>query len=292
MEKIIVGMDQSDSAAAALRWAVREGGHRGWPVMAMLAWGHLDHHFTGSVTDDVAKAYDDQIARHVLASAVTNALGTFAAAAVETTVVQATPAEALVGASAEAALLVVGARGLGGFKSLLLGSVGNECVHRAECPVVVVRAEANQLPHDPQRIVVGIDGTDAAHAALEWALRAARARGTATEVEVVHAWRSATLPTPVAPVVMDWTAFEEAAHQTLDSVVDATDCGDVVVRRSLVFGAPAQAILEAADQADLVVVSSRGRSTVKGMLLGSVSQQVIHHALCPVVVVPPHPHHR
>jgi nucleotide-binding universal stress UspA family protein len=287
MEKIIVGMDQSDSAAAALRWAVREGDQRGWPVMALLAWGHLDHHLLDDA-DGVDHLYDEETARKTLDEAVARAVGAGVATTVETTVVHETPAEALIDAAAEASLLVVGARGMGGFKSLLLGSVSNKCVHRASCPVVVVRAGADQAPRWTERILVGVDGSDAANCALGWALDAARAHRIETEVEVLYAWRSAAITSAAAPVVLAWDPLQEAAQHTLGTAVDAANTDGLDVRRTLVFDAPAHAILDAAGDADLVVISSRGRGNVRGMLLGSVSQQVIHHAPCPVVVVPSH----
>jgi nucleotide-binding universal stress UspA family protein len=171
---------------------------------------------------------------------------------------------------------------LGGFKGLLLGSVSHGVIRGAHCPVAVVRGDAVDGP--VQRIVVGIDGSATADAALAWALGAARAHGAV--VEVVHAWQPAIV-TPVAPLELgDTRALEAGARHLLDDVVDAAATDGVTVERKLALAAPGRAVLEAAEGADLVVVGARGHSVLAGLLLGSVSQQVVHHAPGPVVVVP------
>ena len=137
------------------------------------------------------------------------------------------------------------------------------------------------------RIVVAIDGSEAARKALAWALDEGRLRQAV--VEVVHAWDVpyVGMGSTIAGV-LEPDAFEEAGKELLDRAVDAAETSDLPeppVRR-LVRGLPASAVLEAAAGADLVVVGSRGRGGFTGLLLGSVSQQVAHHAPCPVVIVP------
>ena len=139
-----------------------------------------------------------------------------------------------------------------------------------------------------ERIVVGIDASDTARRALRWALEEGRLRQAA--VEVVHTWHA-----PYAGVdsynipAFDPETYEKAAKQVLDSAVDAEDTSGlpVPVERIVAPGGAANAILEVAKGADLVVVGSRGLGGFTGLLLGSVSHQVTHHAACPVVVVPP-----
>ncbi len=137
------------------------------------------------------------------------------------------------------------------------------------------------------RIVVGVDGSDNAQRALRWALEEARLRGWT--LEVVHAWHYPYLgTTEIMPVSVDLVACEKAARQALDESVDAEDCSGLPtpVVRTLVSDQAAHAILEAAQDADLVVVGSRGGGGFKGLLLGSVSQTVAHRSPCPVVIVP------
>lgn len=133
------------------------------------------------------------------------------------------------------------------------------------------------------RIVVGIDRSEGARAALEWAVEEAARRGAT--VEAIHAWEpplAISTPLGVAPVDLheDDIAEEMTAIQAvLDEVAP-----DVEV--TYAAGSPAGALLEAAAGADLLVVGTRGRGGFAGLLLGSVSQQVAHHAPVPVVIVP------
>ncbi len=145
----------------------------------------------------------------------------------------------------------------------------------------------------PTRIVVGIDGSAASERALRWALEEARYRQGA--VAVVHAWEYPTMAlTPyggtavpvLTPSDLERVA-ETLAHEVVASVVGESPPVPVetLVRR----GHPAEVLVEAAKGADLLVVGSRGRGGFTGMLLGSVSTQVVHHATCPVVIVKPPP---
>jgi nucleotide-binding universal stress UspA family protein len=148
-----------------------------------------------------------------------------------------------------------------------------------------VRSDIDPVRHVTERIVVGIDGSPTAQRALRWAL--ALARACHAEVEVVHAWRPMVVGGPLAPVTVDPDIWSEAAQRTIDQAIAAEDTADVDVARTLSCSTAASAILDAAQDADLVVVGSRGRGGFAGLLLGSVSHQVAHHAPCPVVVVPP-----
>lgn len=138
-----------------------------------------------------------------------------------------------------------------------------------------------------ERIVVGVDGSDAAQAALAFAVAEGRVRGA--RVEAVISWHEPYVAPTMATVAADPSVYEEGAHATLDRAVEALgEVGHVEVERRVLRGAPAGALLEAAEGATMLVVGSRGRGGFAGLLLGSVSQQVVHHATCPVVVVPHH----
>lgn len=140
------------------------------------------------------------------------------------------------------------------------------------------------------RIVVGVDGSAGAAYALRWAFEEARLRGAS--VEVVFAWHIPPMitadPTGMAMGALDPHQFEEAARLELNrSIERAGPVPDGVrVEPILANGAPAEMLLDAAVGADLLVVGSRGRGGFSGLLLGSVSQQCVHHAPCPVAVVP------
>lgn len=293
MGKIVVGIDTSPGAATALRWGVREGQLRGWDVTAVMVWSYLSQAHAGP-----GGQFDpDYSAVTVAAQAdetITEAVGPEAARAVHRQVVCDLPAAGLLSAATDADLLVVGARGLGGFRSLLLGSVSEQCLHHAPCPVAVVRSTALPEPEpstgsdgpERERIVVGIDGSPEAQRALRWAIEEARPR--LATLEVIYAWRSLAvgLGTTYLP---DTNAYEEDARRILTDAVAAEESNllTIPVEYTIRCGPPAKVILEASKGADLIVMGSRGMGGFKGLLLGSASHQVARHATCPVVVVPP-----
>lgn len=297
MGQIIVGMDGSEGAAAALRWALREADLHGWATTAVLAWTYLDQHPTapGARFDP---AYGDDDARGALDAAIVSAIGNESAGRVDRKVICDLPAPALLSASEGAELLVVGSRGLGGFKSLLLGSVSEQCLHHATCPVAIVRptdtsaadkdeiTQGDQATAAEERIVVGVDGSPTAQRGLRWALDEARARHAA--LDAVYAWRSPIVGVGPAAIPLDTEAIEADAQRILDKAIDAEDTTGLPrpVRRVVLMGSATEVVLHTAKGADLVVMGSRGLGGFKGLLLGSVSHQVARHASCPVVVIP------
>jgi nucleotide-binding universal stress UspA family protein len=140
------------------------------------------------------------------------------------------------------------------------------------------------------RIVVGVDGSNGARAALAWALDEARLRGAS--VDVVHAWHApaAVVPGPygASPTVDDDATgrVRSAEEQVLEQQLQAANTDGVEIEPLLPSASPVDALLDIARGADLLVVGTRGRGGFSGLLLGSVSQQVSHHAPCPVVIVP------
>jgi nucleotide-binding universal stress UspA family protein len=206
---------------------------------------------------------------------------------VERRTVSDVPARALVEAANGAALLVVGARGRGGFRGLLLGSVSQQCLHHAHCPVAVIRTSVPAHADRVDRILVGIDGT-ASRDALCWAVDEAVVRhGSVTAISAWHVpYHSVD---PFAMPLFDPEAFEGFARVEMDDVIDSVDASQLSrpIERVVVSGGAAATILEAAQTADMVVLGSRGRGGFGALLLGSVGQQVAQHASCPVVIVPP-----
>ena len=138
-------------------------------------------------------------------------------------------------------------------------------------------------------IVVGIDGSAGSVRALEFALAEARLRGAKVKaVEVWHVPASVYSGGGLAPVVTDPDEFEGSAKERLDEVLGsvAADTEGIEVERIVREGQPAEVLVEAAEDAELLVVGSRGLGGFRGLLLGSVGQQCAHHARCPVVIVP------
>jgi nucleotide-binding universal stress UspA family protein len=136
-----------------------------------------------------------------------------------------------------------------------------------------------------QRIVVGVDGSDASVEALRWALE--QAAPTGAVVVAIHAWHDVYGAAAPFAVAVNPQLYVDAAAAVLDRAIEQATGGRAeLVEARVVHDGPAAAILDAARDADLVVVGSRGRGGFAGLLLGSVSQQVVHHAACPVVVIP------
>jgi nucleotide-binding universal stress UspA family protein len=290
MGDIVVGVDGSSHSAVALRWALDEADARGGTrVVAVLVWDLFNQrHADGSRRFD--PEYDEASAEAALAHFVDEAVGAERACEIVLRPVCDAPAPGLLTAAAEAELLVVGARGLGGFRGLLLGSVSQQCLHHAAGAIAVVHGGPADGPHAIRRVVVGVDGSEASAAALAWAVGAATARNSV--LEVVHAWE---LPVIYGPVVasypFDIEAIESEACQLVDKMVaDATAAAsDLSVERRVVEGGPASTLLEAAEDAELVVVGRRGLGGFGRLLLGSVSDHVARHAASTVVVVPADP---
>lgn len=145
------------------------------------------------------------------------------------------------------------------------------------------------------RAVVGVDGSPASRAALRWAVDWVAGAGGGT-VDAVHTWQAPYVYGPMggALVAVDPVPFESAAKEALVAAVEAVEPPPGVVVSSLLSeGACAQTLLDRAEGADLLALGTRGRGGFAGLLLGSVTQQCLHHATCPVVVLPdPKAHHR
>ncbi len=277
---VVVGADGSEPSLRAVRWAAQEAATRGTGLTVCCV--------AVAGTDEQPMLWDGQQlvllpADEVLRRAIRVATDTTADVAVAGDVLRGDPAYQLLARAREAELLVVGARGLGAFVGLLVGSVSEHVAGRADCPVVVVRGEASpDLP-----VLVGVDGSAANQAAVGFAFAAAARRG----VELVAL--SAAEPEWIRPAVgspalaVDIEGVEHAARGRLDDAVRQwTDrYPDLAVRRVAVPGAAARALIEASSRAALAVVGSRGHGTLSGVFLGSVSRHLMRHADCPVAIV-------
>ena len=135
-------------------------------------------------------------------------------------------------------------------------------------------------------IVVGVDGSDVAQDALRWAT--AEARVHEAKLRIVHAWQFPYAGvSPYGGMAIDPADVEATARQVLEEAVGSADLTGLASppETVLVAQSPSEALVEAAEGADLLVVGSRGRGGFSGLLLGSVSQQAATHATCPVVIV-------
>lgn len=285
---VVVGVDGSPSAHEALEWAAVEAATRRRPLRIVQAFGWPPRadpvELTGGGRDDGELA---AVAERVLLDAEIHARSVAPEVDVTSELVTGAAAPAVLDQAQDAHLVVLGSRGLGGFMGLLVGSVGAEVAAHAPCPVVIVRPRpAERTRSSARRVVVGTDGSDRSALAISLAFDAAARHGIG--LTAVRSWEA---PIPVHPsllIAMD--KIEEAEQRLLaESLADAQQrYPDVDVRTKLVRAHPGHALVVESAGADLLVVGSRGRGGFRGMLLGSVSQAVLHHATCPVAVVRPH----
>ena len=178
------------------------------------------------------------------------------------------PAGLLVSLSGEAQLAVVGHRGLGGFAGLVIGSVGAALAAHAACPVVVVRGP--DAPRQDGPIVVGLDGSPQSEAALAFAVEAAVARRV--PLRAVRAWLDPAVPYVVTgPADWDEEVKRQQGLLSEQLVGWREKYPELRVEPVLVQDRPAHALAQSTGDAQLVVVGSRGRGGLTGMMLGSVS---------------------
>jgi nucleotide-binding universal stress UspA family protein len=285
--RIVVGVDGSAPSKRALHWAAQEAVVRGARLDVVHTWT-VPHSMYSEVVV-VNRAPFEEEARTILDDAVESLTEPGAVPAdLRAVLVEDDGATGILRAAAGADLLVVGSRGRGGFVALLLGSVSQRCVVHAPGAVAVVPPTWDMDGSD--RVVVGGDGSDASYGALHWALDEAARRDAG--LDVVNAYNYRPIVTPFGPLVaIDRDALETASRALLEEMVAGARDGVEARPRAIDLipssVAATQALLEAARGADLLVVGSRGLGTFGGLLLGSVSQQCIHHATCPIVVVHP-----
>ncbi|WP_017601383.1 universal stress protein [Nocardiopsis lucentensis] len=273
---VVVGVDGSRPALRALEWAAQEAAlhERSLLVVHALPRYEFDMPLApGRWTE--AENYG----REVVAEAVTVVSGSYPGLRVETRTRPARAVDMLLEASDRAFAVVVGSRGYGGFHELLLGSTGLQLVGHAGCPVVVVRDGPIAPRHE---IVVGVDGSEYSSSAVDYAFAEAQARGVG--LRALHAWAAGVGGSGEdreAAVGEAWGVLSRALDPWREKVPEVRGVEELTLDR------PARALVRASELADLVVVGSRGRGGFRGLVLGSVSHAVVHHALCPVVVARP-----
>ncbi|MFF4486728.1 universal stress protein [Streptomyces sp. NPDC001544] len=281
---ITAGFDGTEESLAAVAWAAREAVRRGLPLRVLHAWRY----------EDVDGADRDTQAGWV-AGAVTRAGRTVAERHPELTVttdaVEGGTVESLAAAAGEAEMLVLGSRGHGAVVGFLLGSVGQQVIAEATRPVVLVRAGDRPTAEAAGReVVVGQHGgPEDSAAALRFAFETAVARGAG--VRAVRAW---SLPPVFAyspgslRLLDDAGGLEPYERKALADALKPwrERFPDVPVAEQVEMGSAGQVLLAVAGRAQLMVVGRRARLTAVGARIGSVAHGVLHHAECPVAVVP------
>jgi nucleotide-binding universal stress UspA family protein len=279
---VTVGIDGSGAAERALGWAASEAVLRHAPLDVV----HVSQFITVPPGVPPATSMNAAMAEERqkwLDEAATVVKAVAPEVAVSTTLIDDQVLRALTTRSSQAQLLVLGSRGRGGFTELLAGAVAVALSAHARCPVAIVRGS---IPDPTSPVVVGIDGSATSDAALAFAVDEASLRSV--PLVAYHVWSdNSHLPgVQGQPFVLDWNAIREAEENVLtERLAGVQDrYPEVEIRRVVERDRPAHGLIRQSARAQLVVVGSRGRGGLTGMLLGSTSHALIHHAACPVVV--------
>lgn len=272
---ILAGYDGSTGSEHALSWAAREARSRGIALTVCHAWAP-------GFTALPGQAAVAGLARHggerVIADGLRQARDLMGPGEVRPLLISGQATAVLCDHSHDADMLVVGSRGRGGVGGMLLGSVSWQVAAHARCPVVVVRGHWRPAGgYAPGPVVVGTDGSAASDAALGFGFEEAALRGA----PLLAVCALADAPGSLGGVLK----LQEDVEQAITR--HEKEHPEVTVLRQVAQGGARAALLAAAHDAQLLVAGSRGRGGIKGMLLGSVSQAVLHHAPCPVTVVHP-----
>ena len=309
---VVIGYDGSPESRLALSWAAATARRRG-SRLTLLHSVNLSFipGFPAFDTSQVEPELQDA-AKRLVDDGAMRAGNTLDASRIQTQYWLGSPAAQIVEASNDAELVVMGSRGRGRLTGGLLGSTSYAVASHAHCPVVVVRpsheAAASADTEVPERaslsdglpevvrpdathpVVVGFDDSEPAQRAVQAAADVAMEEGA--ELRIAHVVQ--------VPAIDSW-AYEETAHagtekahslrERADDALSAavqlvtSKHPDLEVSTEVLYGHPGQAIADLGRTAGLIVVGSRGRGGFTGLLLGSVSHNVIHNAECPVMLV-------
>jgi nucleotide-binding universal stress UspA family protein len=289
---VVVGVDGSEGSFEALLWAAHHA-HRSQLSLKIVTVTEIPAVYTaaGLPAMPVGSTFEDLVEHgmDVNARAMDDARAMDLDIDISGVAFVGTPIMNLVEQTDPGDILVVAAGSHTGRLSELLGSVATGVVHRAHGPVVIVHGT---IGHDApvRRIVVGVDGWDESKLALKWACALAEPIGAT--IDIVHGWEypyhaKDVLGSPRA-------AMQQDAIDMVEGVVNELEDHQrrLIGGKHIVEGAPAEVLIDASKDADLLVVGSRGRGGLRSLLLGSVSRKATHHAASVVAVIPSPRHTR
>ncbi|MEV4603608.1 universal stress protein [Amycolatopsis sp. NPDC049253] len=271
---VVVGVDESEAALAAVRWAAEEAVRREC-VLRLFHAGLFD---TADLRGGEPSREEPRLlerAHRWLRRAEQVAQEAAPDVRIEYAVRLGPAADLLVGLSDDAALIVLGSHGIGGLRGAAIGSVALRVAASARCPAVIVRGRAKA----GGPVVAGVVG-DGDDRTLRFAVGAARDRDV--PLILVHAWHEGLLNDPEL-VEAAVEGEERALRRRVDDLVRA-EPGVTILPRAIRERSAARALLRFED-AQLLVIGSRGRGAVAGGLFGSTGNRLLAHAMCPVAVV-------
>ena len=283
---VVVGIDGSDSALRAVRWAADEANRRQEPLRLVTVFSWTEEHVVGM--PGLGSQYRDVLLRQAqaaLAKAVAVAQERQPGLEISHELRTGFPIGTLADEARRARLMVVGDRRSNSITGLLAGSVAVALAAHAACPVVVVRGD-EQPGSQALPILLGVDASPVSEAAIAFAYEAAAERGV--PLVAVHSWMEEFAAPALTSMIFrseDQAYEEELLAQRLAGW--AQKYSDVQVTRVVVHDGAARRLIEMSQSAQLVVVGSRGHGGFAGLVLGSVSNALVHRSACPVAVVRP-----
>ena len=288
---VIVGVDGSEESLRAVEWAAIEAKRHSAPLRIVSAPALLPRmHAYNAAPTAIANALRG-IAARALDAAITRSEEVAQGLSVTTGLLSGPPALAVAECGEQASMLVVGARGAGGFAAMMLGSVSRYTATRAPCPVVVVREESMAVHRE---IAVGIRDPQDTDQTLAFAFEEAALRGA--DLVAIHTWfwfpAALHLPTEggdaaeLRPTDPDRIAAEAATSLTTALAGWREKYPGVRVRHDVIHGHPARVLASYSARADLVVLGKHGHPADAGPGIGSIQHAVLDHAHGPVAVVP------
>ncbi|WP_314225066.1 universal stress protein [Streptomyces zaehneri] len=284
---LVVGVDGSGTSLLAVDWAVDEAARHGLPLRLVYAsrWERYERFVP---TGSLGRPSERVVAENLVAAAAERAELRNSQVKVTVDVVPDDAADALLREANDAFAVVTGSRGRGELKGLLLGSVGLAVAARANCPVIVVRGDKAGLAGSHGRVLLGAGEPETCAEAARFALREAEARDCG--LDVVRAWRRPAHDSADDPALAEEPVrrHEERASALLDELLrdGVADHSAVRVRRVTAEGPAHSVLVRRSAAADLVIVGARRGSGHLGLQIGRVAHTLLHHADCPVAIVP------
>jgi nucleotide-binding universal stress UspA family protein len=284
---VVVGIDDLHQSPHALELAAREAELRVAPLWMAHAYRRVPPAAVGVPGGRMLEQTVLDAAIEPLAGALKQVRADHPGMSIRTYALAGPPAPGLAALAHDASLLVLGHRGRGGFAGMLLGSVALRTVAHAGCPVAVARGERREM----NRVLAGVDVDDptAGRAQLGFAFDEAVMR--AADLVVLHTWedQGAFYPDPVGDYTRDHLTALDADHrERLEAMLEPWrhEYPDVAVDLLVEGGSAARHLVEASGHADLLVMGGLPRRDGEGMRLGGLTYSLLHHAQCPVAVVP------
>lgn len=284
---VVVGVDRSDPGLAAVQYAAAWASRAKLPLRVLHAFEPTQYAMHAPIQGRLdVKAVLRKTAQRMLDDTVDVLAAVYPDLDVEVVLEEGSETEMLLRESEHAHAVVLGSRGVGGFADLVIGSTTLHVVSHARCPVIAVPAPTGDEDFR-KGVVVGVDGSDVSTTAIGFALEIAATTGQ--KLRAVHVWHDATRTGVGLMMPLTYDLNQVMGEERL--VLAESLAGwfekfpDVDVEALVVPGHPVSVLSAAAADAQLLVVGSRGRGSIRSLVLGSVSHGVLHHASAPVAVV-------